>query len=121
LVKVSFNVIFVLIVVIHLVQTFLMQLQLQIKIMVHRVLYVILTFLIDKNVFICFVFKKTVMTVPTGKVVSRGTSFNCQPASTSDIKIYCCQSNLCNRSNSLKQFVFLVFFPIFYSFYLLIN
>ncbi|CAF0725379.1 unnamed protein product [Adineta ricciae] len=46
---------------------------------------------------------KTVLTVPNGKLVSRGTTFSCTQASTSDIKVYCCQSDLCNTSNSLKH------------------
>ncbi|CAF0968131.1 unnamed protein product [Adineta steineri] len=51
---------------------------------------------------------KTVLTVPNGKVVSRGTTFSCTQASTSDIKVYCCQTDLCNGSNSLKYSTYLV-------------
>ena len=70
-------------------------------------------------VFFCS--KKTVLTVPNGKLISRGTTYSCTPASTSDIKIYCCQTDLCNRSNSLKQLTFFLLFPLFYSFYILSN
>lgn len=89
--------------------------------MEHPVLYVLFNFYFDKNSQFCLFFKKTVLTVPNGKVVSRGTTFNCVPASTSDIKVYCCGSDLCNGSTSLKQFTFLILFPIFYSFYVLLN
>ncbi|CAF0748079.1 unnamed protein product [Adineta ricciae] len=51
---------------------------------------------------------KTVLTVPNGKLISRGTTFSCTQASTSDIKVYCCQSDLCNTSNSLKHLTFLL-------------
>jgi hypothetical protein len=65
--------------------------------------------------------KKTVLTVPNGKLVSRGTTFSCTQASTTDIKVYCCQTDLCNGSNSLKQLTSLLLFPFFYSFYILFN
>jgi len=65
---------------------------------------------------IFFIIKKTVLTVPNGKLVSRGTTFSCSQASTSDIKVYCCQTDLCNRSNSLKQLTSILLFPLFIHF-----
>ncbi len=58
-----------------------------------------------------FLFKKSVLTVPNGKLVNRGTTFSCTAASTTDIKVYCCQTDLCNGSNSLKQLTSLLLFP----------
>ncbi|UJR33735.1 hypothetical protein I4U23_021162 [Adineta vaga] len=53
---------------------------------------------------------KTVLTVPNGKLISRGTTFSCTQASTSDIKVYCCQTDLCNGSNSMKHLTYVLLF-----------